>query len=197
MTHSEHGPRPDHGPPALSIPEEQSDLVVDDGSEDDVAAALAPFSGDSRLNILRVSHGGVSRARNLGVSEGHGDLLAFLDSDDYWLPGKLAAQTHYLADSGQRINQTEEIWIRNGVRVNPPRHAIKQDGDLFFVSLEVIVHHENFRRFHRAPPESRSIGKLNEKTDPCPSWLVTPIVPPCASTIALAMGRPMPVPCTR
>ncbi len=115
--------------PALEL------VVVDDGSEDDVSQSLAPFARDARLRLLRVEHGGVSRARNLGVAAGRAPLLAFLDSDDYWLPGKLRAQVAELEAGGGAINQTEEIWIRNGRRVNPPQHAIKRAGDLFLASL--------------------------------------------------------------
>ena len=115
--------------PALEL------IVVDDGSEDDVASSLAPFASDSRLKLIRQTHSGVSRARNTGVRSGSGDWIAFLDSDDIWMPGKLSAQMETLRKSGGTINQTEEIWIRRGLRVNPPKHAVKISGDIFLPSL--------------------------------------------------------------
>lgn len=110
-------------------------LVADDGSTDGTAAALARYAGDARVKVLRLPHGGVCRARNAAVAESRSPLLAFLDSDDEWLPGKLAAQLRLLEETGLAVCQTEEIWVRNGVRVNPPRHYVKRDGDLFAESL--------------------------------------------------------------
>ena len=66
-------------------------LVVDDGSTDDTAARLDALA-DTRLRVLTQPNGGVARARNRGASEAAGLYVAFLDSDDFWLPGKLMAQ---------------------------------------------------------------------------------------------------------
>ena len=65
-------------------------IVVDDGSPDDIAAALAPFG--ERVRLLRKSNGGASSARNMGIDVCSGDFVALLDSDDVWHPGKLASQ---------------------------------------------------------------------------------------------------------
>jgi len=72
-------------------------LVVDDGSSDDLGGALAAFS-DARLKLLR--HGqnrGAAAARNTAIRASGSELVAFLDSDDEWLPGKLARQHAQLA----------------------------------------------------------------------------------------------------
>src|SRR5262249_37649013 len=67
-------------------------IVVDDGSTDNTSAVLAALA-DPRLRVLRLDDNcGVSHARNIGVGAARGELLAFLDSDDEWLPEKLAAQ---------------------------------------------------------------------------------------------------------
>lgn len=67
-------------------------LVVDDASTDDLASAVARFA-DLRLRLLRQdSNTGAAGARNRGIREARGELIAFLDSDDEWLPGKLARQ---------------------------------------------------------------------------------------------------------
>jgi glycosyltransferase involved in cell wall biosynthesis len=110
-------------------------LVADDGSGDDTPEALARYADEPRVRILRLPHGGVCRARNAAVAQARAPLIAFLDSDDEWLPGKLSAQCAMLRDSGLSICQTEEIWVRNGVRVNPPAHYVKRAGDLFAFSL--------------------------------------------------------------
>jgi glycosyltransferase involved in cell wall biosynthesis len=65
-------------------------IVVDDGSTDDTRERLAPLDG--RIRYFYQANGGVSRARNRGIKEARGDLIAFLDADDLWLPEKLAKQ---------------------------------------------------------------------------------------------------------
>lgn len=114
-------------------------LVADDGSTDDTSAVLERYGGDARVRVLRLPHGGVCRARNAAVADSRSPLLAFLDSDDEWLPGKLAAQVRLLQDTGGSICQTEEIWIRNGVRVNQPAHYVKREGDIFALSLKYCM----------------------------------------------------------
>jgi glycosyltransferase involved in cell wall biosynthesis len=65
-------------------------LIIDDGSPDDLAGALRPY-GDS-VRLIRQENGGAASARNLGIEQATGNLLAFLDADDYWEPHKL--ETH-------------------------------------------------------------------------------------------------------
>jgi len=65
-------------------------LVIDDGSQDETAAVVAKFG--PRVRFLRVPHGGAGRARNHGIRESRNPLVAFLDSDDEWLPNKLLLQ---------------------------------------------------------------------------------------------------------
>jgi glycosyltransferase involved in cell wall biosynthesis len=109
-------------------------IVVDDGSTDGTAGALAALPG---VRILAQPRRGVAAARNAGVRIARGEWLAFLDSDDLWCPGKLAAQVKF---HGERpavpVSQTEEIWIRNGVRVNPCTYHRKPVGDIFVPSLD-------------------------------------------------------------
>jgi len=71
-------------------------IVVDDGSTDDTANMLTRNFG-SHICLLRLaSRRGVGAARNAGVLLASGELLAFLDSDDLWLPGKLDAELRVL-----------------------------------------------------------------------------------------------------
>jgi glycosyltransferase involved in cell wall biosynthesis len=65
-------------------------IVVDDGSTDDTRNVLEPYMGNIRY--IYQENRGVSAARNRGVKESQGELIAFLDSDDVWSPGKLNAQ---------------------------------------------------------------------------------------------------------
>lgn len=65
-------------------------LIVDDGSIDDTTAVVAALGPGVRL--IHQANAGPAAARNRGIDEARGDLVAFLDTDDRWLPGKLAAQ---------------------------------------------------------------------------------------------------------
>ncbi len=114
-------------------------LVVDDGSEDATPEALAPFRSDVKC-ITHSENLGVSAARNSGIRESHSPLIAFLDSDDYWLPDKLATQVSFLSEHPEAVAcQTEERWIRRGVRVNPMKKHVKPSGDIFSPSLKLCV----------------------------------------------------------
>ena len=70
-------------------------IVVDDGSTDDTEAVVRSFGPP--VVYLRAHHRGAGAARNAGVSAASGDLVAFLDSDDEWMPGKLALQRAVMA----------------------------------------------------------------------------------------------------
>lgn len=112
-------------------------IVVDDGSTDGTGEAIRHLPD---VRYLFQNHRGVSAARNRGVKEGRGELIAFLDSDDLWLPQKLAVQVAFMADHPEvQICQTEEIWIRGGVRVNPRNKHRKPSGDIFARSLELCL----------------------------------------------------------
>jgi glycosyltransferase involved in cell wall biosynthesis len=65
-------------------------IVVDDGSSDSTPQVLSEYGNDIR--ILRQPNQGRSAARNVGVKHAQGDIIAFLDSDDIWLPEKLEKQ---------------------------------------------------------------------------------------------------------
>ncbi len=69
-------------------------IVVDDGSRDNTGDVLAPY-GD-RIRCVRQENAGPSTARNKGIGLAQGELIAFLDADDCWLPDKLEKQVRFL-----------------------------------------------------------------------------------------------------
>ncbi len=110
-------------------------IVADDGSTDSTRDVLAGLGG--RLVPLLLAHGGVSAARNAGTRASTGELIAFLDSDDEWLPEKLSRQVA-LYDRSNRcfVCHTEEIWYRNGREVRQKKIHRKQGGKFFERALE-------------------------------------------------------------
>lgn len=83
-------------------------IVVDDGSDDGTAdAAKAVAANDDRMKVIRLpSNKGVRYARNVAMEAARGQFVAFLDSDDFWLPEKLAIQMDALATSGAILSFT-------------------------------------------------------------------------------------------
>lgn len=75
-------------------------IVVDDASTDDTVAAIEAI-GDPRVKLVRhTTRRGAPAARNAGLHAAEGDVVAFLDSDDEWLPSRLARQVPKIADAG-------------------------------------------------------------------------------------------------
>lgn len=113
-------------------------IVVDDGSTDETRKIVAPYG--NRIRYFFQENRGVSAARNVGIGLAQGRWLAFLDSDDLWLPEKLERQRRFLSERPQAlICQTGELWLRKGKRVNPRKKHRKFSGDLFAPSLKLCL----------------------------------------------------------
>ena len=88
-------------------------LIVDDGSTDDLAGALRPFGAQAVL-IRHERNAGAAAARNTGITAAQCNYLAFLDSDDVWLPGKLATQIAFMQSGGHPVSCTACELVRPG-----------------------------------------------------------------------------------
>jgi glycosyltransferase involved in cell wall biosynthesis len=142
-------------------------IVVDDGSDDGTGQALSGYR--DRITVLRQSNRGVSAARNRGIRQSKGRLIAFLDSDDLWLPEKLSRQISFFRDRPEAlICQTEEIWIRNGRRVNPKKRHRKLSGDIFLPSLELCLVSPSAVMLRR--PLFDKIGWFDESLPACEDY---------------------------
>lgn len=110
-------------------------MIVDDGSTDETEIYLQELQKNWTLpqnfQTLKTPNTGVSAARNRGADGFQGQWLAFLDSDDEWLPHKLSAQFELADKTKLPFVHGEEIWIRNGQRVNPKLKYKKSGGQIF------------------------------------------------------------------
>ena len=90
-------------------------------------------NSDSKIQFLRWKRNrGVSYARNQAIKQGRADWIAFLDSDDEWLPSKLEKQLQYAAKRPRRpLIHCNEIWLRNGKALPQKKKHKKQGGRIF------------------------------------------------------------------
>ena len=143
-------------------------IVMDDGSEDGTYAVVNRM-GDNRIRCLRQPKRGVSAARNHGIRRARYDWIAFLDSDDSWRPRKLERQLEALeAEPAYRACFTEEIWIRNGVRVNQKKHHRKQGGWIYPLCLPLCVISPSSILLHRMVLSQ--IGLFDESFPVCEDY---------------------------
>ena len=114
-------------------------IVVDDGSTDGTAEEIERYGG--RVKLLQIPQNrGVSVARNRGILQARGKYIAFLDSDDLWVKGKLRTQVAFMEDNPQYpLCYTDEIWIRRGKRVNPRLRHAKYSGWIFEKCLPLCI----------------------------------------------------------
>ncbi len=87
-------------------------IVVDDGSTDSTRQMLAAY--EDRIRYIYQENAGQSVARNTGIRAARGKWVAFLDSDDIWLPEKLARQVGILSSSNAKVCYTNLIWNSDG-----------------------------------------------------------------------------------
>lgn len=112
--------------------------VIDDGSNDGTDLLIKTEFPKVKYNWKKNS--GISSARNLGIEKSKGNWIAFLDSDDQWFPEKLEMQVKALKENPEyQICHTNEIWVRNGKRVNPKDKHQKYGGYIFEKCLPLCV----------------------------------------------------------
>jgi len=111
-------------------------IVVDDGSSDNTSTFIK--RNYKSVKLIKQNNLGVSKARNVGIKNSSGDWIALLDSDDEWKKNKLEVQIKSLSEYDYySVCHTNEIWIRNGIRVNQKKRHQKYGGDIFDKCLDI------------------------------------------------------------
>lgn len=142
-------------------------IVVDDGSEDGMSDFVR--SQFPRVKVLTQQRSGVSAARNFGVVESQGEWIAFLDSDDEWLPAKIQMQEQWLQNNPEiRVCHCDEIWIRKGVRINPKIRHKKHGGWIFHHCLPLCVISPSAVVIHR--DVFKEVGTFDETLPVCEDY---------------------------
>jgi glycosyltransferase involved in cell wall biosynthesis len=115
-------------------------IVSDDGSRDDLERALRPFA--NRIRLVRGPNGGLAAARNRAAAVATGELLALLDADDVWLPGRVAALTASAAARPDlAVLTTDAVESRDGLRTPGTYYDVRPfDVD----HQEIAILRENF-----------------------------------------------------
>lgn len=142
-------------------------IVVDDGSTDHSAQMLKQEF--PQINTIVQNNRGVSAARNTGIQQATGDWIAFLDSDDSWLEEKLATQVRALQQAPEtKVCHTEEIWIRNGTRVNAMHKHKKTGGWIFKHCLPLCAMSPSSIMIHRSVLDD--VGLFDENLPACEDY---------------------------
>lgn len=142
-------------------------IVIDDGSTDDTRQVVTNRFPHA---IYRYQpNKGVSAARNLGIRLANCEWLAFLDSDDEWLPGKLAQQYSAVnTQPGLKIIHTNEIWVRHGKHVNQMKKHTKYGGMIFRQCLPRCIISPSSVMVHRSLFDE--IGVFDEDLPACEDY---------------------------
>ena len=151
-------------------------IVVDDGSDDKtydllVKSELLDMRGQlPNIRYLYQENKGVSAARNLGIKEAENEYIALLDSDDAWAETKIERQALKLEKKNFscRITRTEEIWLKDGQRINPKKKHKKSGGFIFEKCLPLCCISPSSVLLHRTL--FNDYGFFDEKLPACEDY---------------------------
>ncbi len=106
-------------------------IIVDDCSKDNTDSVVAEFQDKRIVYLKNEVNSGAAVSRNRALREAKGRWIAFLDSDDLWLPEKLEKQVSFMRENGYAFSYTNYMEINEkseptGVKVTGPKHITKR-----------------------------------------------------------------------
>lgn len=140
-------------------------IVINDGSPDtpELEAALQPYAG--RLRYLKQPNRGVSAARNCGIRNSRGELLAFLDSDDLWLPEYLQVQVQFLDENSRAVAAISDILHFGELVGKPYVRTMLKPGTKNLLTFEEMLRREGGMNMSMVVRRSRAMeaGLFDER----------------------------------
>ena len=115
----------------------QEIIIIDnDSSDETISYVKKKFK---KVKVIKENKIGVSHARNLGIKNSSYEWIAFLDSDDEWMPDKINKQFSFLKKVNFKLQfvHTNEIWIKNGLLKNQKKKHLKKGGYIFENCLDI------------------------------------------------------------
>lgn len=139
-------------------------IIIDDGSTDNTSedAALLP------VRYVWKENGGISSARNAGLAIAGGEYIAFLDVDDRWKKKKLSIQLDAMEKTSALLSYTDEIWFRNGKRLNQKLRHRKYSGMIFEQCLPLCIISPSSALIHRSIFDA--VGTFDESMPVCEDY---------------------------
>ncbi len=139
-------------------------IIVDDGSTDNTCDDAAQLPA----RYIWKENGGISSARNAGLAIAGGEYIAFLDVDDRWKKKKLSTQLDAMERTGMLLSYTDEIWFRNGKRLNQKLRHRKYSGMIFEQCLPLCIISPSSALIHRSIFDT--VGTFDESMPVCEDY---------------------------
>lgn len=143
-------------------------IIVDDGSIDDTEDYIRSLH-DERIFYVKQDNHGVAHARNQGIAQARADWICFLDSDDWFLPEKLARTVETIKEYPDiKIFHTEEVWYQRGALLKPKVKHQKPDGDVYTQVLPLCCISISTVAIHRSVFDT--VGVFDEAFEACEDY---------------------------
>lgn len=115
-------------------------IVIDDGSQDDTSTVMDGYRENKKIRYIPQENQGQPKAKNRGIAESKGELIAFLDADDVWLPEKLALQSRLFNDPEVGVVYTRRYWIDpSGSIIGGNERTLRRGNILDYIFIDNFI----------------------------------------------------------
>ncbi|MFQ5952455.1 MAG: glycosyltransferase [Candidatus Omnitrophota bacterium] len=143
-------------------------IIIDDGSTDGTGQLISKYE-DERITYAYQDNQGVANARNKGLALSTGKFIAFLDSDDYWVPEKLSTAAEYIKRFPDiQIFHTEEVWYKKGKLLPQKERHKKPTGFVYKNALPLCCISISTAVINRGVFDA--VGTFDEELEACEDY---------------------------